>query len=289
MFSSLLLIAYICVILIFESTTTVQGGDLPKITPCAHEGLDAVLWMQTSAEFKAAAHSAYTQAGRAVDIALAAPEWTAAPEQSGQYEFLPPAVIVDIDETILDNSLFEGELVRSHGRYSDSLWNTWVSQARAEAIPGSLKFIRYCEQKNVKVFYITNRSAKDEEATKKNLSALGYPVTPEPDVMLCLGERPEWNSSDKGTRRAYVAKTHRILVMVGDDLGDFLSGIKDTPQIRDALLEKHIDKFGERWFIIPNPAYGSWERSLYDFRNNLSHEEILKMKNAFIESFRSKH
>jgi acid phosphatase len=273
-------------LILFGCSSRLCAGDSPQLTSDAHAGLDAVLWVQTSAEYKATAHAAYRQAMRAVDAGLLAATRTAAIEQTGEFTALLPAVIVDIDETILDNSPFNGELALSRSSYSDSLWSEWVSRAQAKAVPGALDFVRYCAQKKVEVFYITNRSANDETATRKNLTELGFPLPEDRDVIYCYGEKSEWKTSDKGARRSLVAATHRILVMVGDDLGDFLSGVKDSLQKREALVEKRLDKFGDCWFIIPNPMYGSWERAIYDFRVDLPPAEKLRIKATKVKSFR---
>ncbi|MEO8274871.1 MAG: HAD family acid phosphatase [Thermoanaerobaculia bacterium] len=241
--------------------------------------LGAVLWMQTSAEYRALALSAFARARAELDLALKTPTWTAALEQTGDFAGRPPAVIVDVDETMLDNSPYEGDRIRAGQRYDEASWHSWVDRATAEAIPGALDFARYAAAQGVTVFYVTNRAAMYEEATRTNLRTRGFPVATERDTVLLAGERPEW-TSDKGTRRTEVAREFRILLLVGDDLGDFVSGARALPDERVALAERYADRWQERWILIPNAYYGSWERALSGNERGLSDDEVLRRKMA---------
>ncbi len=249
-----------------------------------HELLNATLWIQTSAEHWAACRSTYGAATRALDAALADPGWTAALEQTGSFGSLPPAVIVDLDETILDNSPFAGRLVSDRIPFDPKVWAQWVARADAAALPGSLDFIRHAQGRGVTVFYVTNRSADQEEATRANLSRLGIALPADTDTVLMSRERPEWRS-DKSSRRAFVAARYRVLLLVGDDLGDFVSGAAGTPENRVALAERYADYWGTRWFVIPNPMNGSWETAVYG--NEFPPDrEVLQRKLAKVKSFR---
>jgi acid phosphatase len=189
---------------------------------------------------------------------------------------------MDLDETVLDNSPFAGRMVRDRVPFDQRLWSEWVSRAEAGALPGSLEFIRRALDRGVAVFYVTNRSADQEAATRANLERLGLALPAGTDTVLMSRERPEWRS-DKGPRRAHVAATHRILLLLGDDLGDFVSGAQDTPENRVALAGRHDDKWGMRWFLIPNPMNGSWEMSLYE--GFPPDDEVLRSKLARVKSF----
>jgi 5'-nucleotidase (lipoprotein e(P4) family) len=228
----------------------------------AHENLNAVIWMQTALEYEATALQAYRLARLQLDAALADPAWTAAIEQTGGVSKLPPAVIVDVDETVLDNSYYQARMVRDNTAYAAATWDPWVREARATAIPGAREFTQYAAQKGVTVFYVTNRTANLEAATRKNLGAERFPLAEEVDTVLTRGERPEWNTSAKGRRRAHVARDFRILLLVGDDLGDFAVDASGTPPERRARMEPYADWWGRRWIMLPNPTYGSWERAI---------------------------
>ena len=227
-----------------------------------HENLNAVVWMQTAVEYEAASIQAYRLAQVQLDAALKEPSWTAALEQRGDASTLPPAVIVDVDETVLDNSYYQARMVRDRTEYSAKTWDPWVMEARATAIPGALEFAKYAASKGVTLFYITNRTANLEEATRRNLTSVGFPVEGRIDTLLTRGERPEWQASAKGARRAHVSAAYRILLLVGDDLGDFVVEPAGTVADRRARTAPQADWWGRRWIMIPNPSYGSWERAV---------------------------
>lgn len=237
----------------------------------AHENLHAVLWVQTAVEFRAATLQAYARARQQLDAALADPAWTAALEQGGDVSRLPPAVVLDLDETVLDNSPFQARAIqaqvaeRAAGRPSEGFdaaaWDAWCAEARAGAIPGAVEFLRYARTRGVTPFFVSNRSADLEPATRRNLAALGIEVDDAPDTVLLRRERPEWAASDKTARRTAVARTHRILLLVGDDLGDFVPS-DGTVQSRAARLAPDEARWGTQWIVLPNPMYGSWERAI---------------------------
>ncbi len=227
-----------------------------------HENLNAVLWMQTALEYEASAVQAYRQALLQLELAQKDAAWTAALEQTADSSKLPPAVILDIDETLLDNSYYQARQVRDNTPFTAETWDRWCLEARATAIPGALEFTREADKRGVAVFYITNRTANLEEATRKNLAALGFPLGSGADTVLTRGERPEWQASAKGPRRAHVAATHRVLLLIGDDLGDFVVEAAGTPQQRAARTAPQAGWWGRRWIMLPNPTYGSWERAI---------------------------
>lgn len=229
----------------------------------ANPMLHAVAWLQTAAEYRAAAAQGYAAASRSLDFALADSSWTAALEQQGAYGRLPPAVVLDVDETVLDNSPYQVRLIADRESFDDESWGRWVREARADPVPGALAFTRAAERAGVTVFYVTNRDAPLEEATRRNLARHGFPLEQGIDVLLLRGERPSWGS-DKGSRRAAVAERFRILLLIGDDLNDFASGALSDRAARRVLVDRHRERWGERWIVLPNPMYGSWERSLVE-------------------------
>jgi acid phosphatase len=146
--------------------------------------------------------------------------------------------------------------------YATSTWDPWVEEARATAVPGAVEFAQYAAKKGVTVFYVTNRTANLEAATRKNLAAENFPLADTIDTVLARGERPEWSASAKGPRRAFVARDYRILLLVGDDLGDFVVDASGTPDERETRAAAQSDWWGRRWIMVPNPTYGSWERAI---------------------------
>lgn len=231
-------------------------------TTAAHENLNAVLWVQTALEYEASALQAYRLAQLQLEAALADRSWTAALEQQPGASSLQPAVIVDVDETVLDNSYYQARMIRDNTSFTATTWDPWVLEARATAIPGAAEFARFAAARGVTIFYVTNRTANLEAATRKNLTAAGFPLTDGVDTVLVRGERPEWQASGKSSRRAHVARDYRILLLIGDDLGDFVVDAAGTPEERQARTRPQAGWWGERWIMLPNPTYGSWERAI---------------------------
>ena len=124
-----------------------------------------------------------------------------------------------------------------------------------------MEFLAYARSRGVTPIYITNRDHAVEQATRDVLTRLGAPVDTSRDAVLTRHENG-WDSSDKSARRAFVATSYRILLLVGDDFGDFVAGARTTLSERAALERKYADKWGTRWIALPNPTYGSWEQAL---------------------------
>ncbi len=226
--------------------------------PATHELLNATLWVQHSAEYRAVGLQAYNWAREQLDRALADPSWTAALEQTGDYSKLPPAIIIDVDETALDNSPNEARTIRDQTVFTYDTWDLWVEEARAEAVPGALEFCRYAAGKGVSIFYVTNRQDHLREATRRNLKALGFPLAKDAETVLTRG-----NNSDKGSRRSAIAREYRILLLIGDDARDFSSVfVGATPPERNDLPSAYVAYWGTKWIILPNTLYGDWEKVL---------------------------
>jgi len=251
----------------------------------AHPSLDAVLWEQTSAEYGASTEQAYRLARVQLDEALR-PEnagWTAAPEQVRDCGDLPPAVILDVDEGVIDTTSFQARIVERDGRFRLAAWNDWVREEKGRAIPGAVEFAQYARAKGVRIFYVTNREHAVEDATRRNLQALGFPVDADGGNILSRNEREGWGS-DKGSRREFIAAAYRVVLVAGDDLNDFLSGSRLPPRERVALARRWRSNWGTKWIVLPNPIYGGWERSLYGFDNQLDPTEILRRKLEQLET-----
>jgi acid phosphatase len=248
-----------------------------------HELLDSVLWAQTAVEHDAAYEQAYRQARAMLDRARKDKTWTAAIEQVRDYQRLPPAVVLDIDETILDNSPVEAAVARRGGAFDPALWDAWVRQERATPLPGALAFTRYAASQHVAVIYLTNRNASEKDVTRRTLARLGFPLPEGDETIYCRGDRPEWDN-EKSTRRAAVARRYRILLLIGDDLGDFLPGVRTTPEQRRRLAAPYLNRFGERWILLPNPMYGTWENALYVSDTPLNDAEQLRRKREQLRS-----
>ncbi|RPE80221.1 5'-nucleotidase, lipoprotein e(P4) family [Vulcaniibacterium tengchongense] len=234
----------------------------------ADDNLNAVLWMQASAEYRATAIGVYRAAADKLDLALKQPHWDAlVPEERGNPATgLKPAVIMDVDETVLDNSPYQARLVRDGREYDEVGWDAWVAEKKAKAVPGVVEFAKAATAKGVTILYLSNRATHLKDATLANLEAVGMPVADD-SVFLGLGtfvEGCEQNGSEKNCRRRLAGRRYRVLMQFGDQLGDFVQVVANTPQARARLLEEYDDWFGERWWMLPNPSYGAWEPALFN-------------------------
>jgi len=239
--------------------------------------LNATLWTQTAVEFKASSMAAFKLAEIMLDRALANKDWTAALEQGDNYQDKPPAVVLDVDETVLDNSEYEAWLIKAKENYSSKTWGPYIAEAISNPIPGSKEFINYAKSKGVEIFYVSNRKAPGEAGTRKNLTKLGYPINTKIDTVLLRGEKKSWGSA-KGTRRAYIAQNYRILLLLGDNMGDFVDARKATLAERNEILEKYKNNWSSKWITIANPMYGSWEGASFGYQWRASGDEKRKMK-----------
>jgi 5'-nucleotidase (lipoprotein e(P4) family) len=229
------------------------------------EGLNATLWMQRAPEYRAIAEQVYRQATQ--KLADPAPGSAALEQKDVAPDALarmPTAVIMDLDETVLDNTVYQARLLRDGTTYNARSWGEWVGAGEAQAVPGAREYIAAARRLGHAVFFVTNRDCTAppptpqdpcpaETATMKNLVALGIDNSPDPEHLLLRKEKPEWNTGAKSQRRALIAQKYRIVALVGDDLGDFV----DT-KVFAGDRERLEPRFGVSWFLLPNPIYGSW-------------------------------
>jgi len=226
------------------------------------ESLDALLWSTASAEYEAIAQQIFFQAKRQLKSQLDDIEQTAALEQSGDFSNKLPAVIVDLDETVLSNGAFHAQLLAEDMTFSEEAWKEWVYQSAARPVPGALEYTQYAAERGVTIFYITNRHSSLEQPTWENLDAMGFPLSWGKMQLLMRGAEADWDW-DKSSRRAFIADHYRVVQIVGDSIGDFISGTKDlTPAERRIESSRYLAYWGERWFMLPNPVYGDWESSI---------------------------
>ena len=232
------------------------------------DNLNAVLWMQRSAEYRAVAEQTYRAAADRLDAALQEPNWDAlVPEERGNAATgLKPAVVMDVDETVLDNSPYQARLIRNGKEFDEVSWDQWVSEKKAKPIPGVVDFAKAASAKGITVLYVSNRAVHLTDATLANLRSAGLPVA-DNSVLLGLGtvvKDCEQNGSEKNCRRKLVGQQYRVLMQFGDQFGDFVQVVANTPDGRAQLLQQYHDWFGERWWMLPNPSYGSWEPALFN-------------------------
>ena len=239
----------------------------------ANDNLNAVLWMQKSVEYKANAEAVFALAKIRLDQALKDKSWTAAPaEQTGDFKNLTPAIVADADETVLDNSGYQAWMVANGETFNPKTWTKFVNSQTSTAVPGAVEFAKYAESKGVRVFYVTNRTKGEEPATRENMRKLGFPMQANIDTILTAKEQPDWGSA-KGTRRAAIAKHYRILLLLGDNFGDFTDAYKGSVDERQKVYEENAARWGRDWLMLPNPSYGSFESAPFGGNFKLPIEE----------------
>lgn len=228
------------------------ASSTPTVDPTrelALMGSDAVLWQNASAEAYWIYEQAYEQAATKLMwniVELAATYGEGQPRK-------PMAVIVDIDETVLDNSPYQVEAIE-HGRTFDPQdWRAWTDKAIARPSPGALEFLLHAQQASCEVFYITNRETAERASTLKNLIAHGFPNADEAHLLLMDG------TSDKTERRARVHATHDVVLLVGDQLRDFDERFKDrSVNNGKATVDALADSLSKYFILLPNPMYGTY-------------------------------
>lgn len=258
--------------LILLSAILVSCGSTQKATVAtsSHDKLlMAVAWYQHSAEMMALYYQGFNIAKQRLDQAVEA-----------NHSAKSLAVVVDIDETMLDNSPFEATLI-NNGDFQEG-WYNWTSKASAKALPGALEFADYAKSKKVDIFYITNRDDNERIATLKNLQNAGFPFTTEDhlltrsDLSYSMG-----NTSSKTGRRTKVAENHEIILLIGDNLNDFSDVFEDrsTNNGKDVVAINQL-QFGQKFIILPNPMYGAWEKPLLNYKDGLNDEEKTRLLKA---------
>ncbi len=207
--------------------------------------LMATLYVQRAAEYKALCYQAYNLAQFKLDEKIS--------KYIGNKQL---AVIVDIDETVLDNSPFSAKSIIENTDYP-KYWDEWCNLAKAPSIPGSVEFLKYAESRGVETFYVSNRKIHLTPATLKNLQDNGFPFADSSHLFL------RSKSSDKEIRRDFIREDHDLLLYFGDALGDFLPAFDEpSTEVRNALAKEVQNSFGEDYIVLPNPTYGTWMNSL---------------------------
>lgn len=248
----------------FAMAFLLPGCDRSETTNHQDQLLQATLWFQQSDELRAIFIQTYYLAGMELESKMAF-----------EYEKLP-AVVLDIDETVLDNSPHTARQILDDRAFNNETWDEWCLLCEAGPLPGAVEFTRLASEMGVEVFYISNRGIHLLDATLKNLQKAGFPNADSTHVLLKMGD------PGKEARRSKIAETHEILMLIGDNLGDFSVAFEDrlSDQARRSL-EEYRDSFGTSFFVLPNPMYGGWEQP---FRGRSQEETYLRKLEA-LESY----
>ena len=216
-----------------------------------------VLYMQKAAEYRALAFQAYNLARLRLDADLDKKNVKKLPKDQRK---MPRAIVVDIDETVLDNSPAQAFGIRNGKGFNLPDWYAWGDMKKAKAIPGAVDFLNYAVSKGVKIFYISNRDEVQKAATIENLKTVGFNDVSAENVLLRTKE------SGKDARRSVAAEKQRVVMLIGDNLDDFTSAFeKKSVADRFAEVEKVREEFGKRFIVLPNAMYGTWENAIYEY------------------------
>lgn len=229
-----------------------------------------LLWMRTSAEYRALAYQGYNVAMNAVKMAVTDPS----------HQRKPLAIVLDADETVVDNTKLMGEsIVNGNGRFDAPWWRQAVHQGKSQAMPGAVEFLNEVHKQGVEIFYVSNRYAPvNLDVTIQNFKELGFPSVDKDHVLLFEKD------SDKQPRFDMIAKKYYVIVYMGDNAGDFPIGTKGkTLAERNAIIDNHKEDFGTTFVVFPNPAYGSWVSALAKGYQNLSPEEQKQINNQYLQ------
>ena len=229
-----------------------------------------LLWMRTSAEYRALAYQGYNVAMNAVKMAVTDPS----------HQRKPLAIVLDADETVVDNTKLMGEsIVNGNGRFDAPWWRQAVYQGKSQAMPGAVEFLNEVHKQGVEIFYVSNRYAPvNLDVTIQNFKELGFPSVDKDHVLLFEKD------SDKQPRFAMIAKKYYVIVYMGDNAGDFPIGTKGkTLAERNSIIDAHKEDFGTTFVVFPNPAYGSWVSALAKGYQNLSPEEQKQVNNQYLQ------
>ena len=229
-----------------------------------------LLWMRTSAEYRALAYQGYNVAMNVVKMAVTDPS----------HQRKPLAIVLDADETVVDNTKLMGEsIVNGNGRFDAPWWRQAVHQGKSQAMPGAVEFLNEVHKQGVEIFYVSNRYAPvNLDVTIQNFKELGFPSIDKDHVLLFEKD------SDKQPRFDMIAKKYYVVVYMGDNAGDFPIGTKGkTLAERNGIIDAHKEDFGTTFVVFPNPAYGSWVSALAKGYQNLSPEEQKQVNNQYLQ------
>jgi len=224
------------------------------------------IFTQQAAEYRALCYQAYNLAEmRLLEIIKSNPE--------------KPAVVLDLDETVLDNSSFTAWQITSDTPFSEDDWAIWTDMAVAPEVPGATRFLKFADSLGVTLFYVSNRDSSALQPTIKNMQDLGIPQLGEEHFML------KTTTSGKESRRQAVRDAgHNIVMLIGDNLGDFHHRWdKQQNPVRKHWVDSLYSEFGQNFIVLPNTLYGTWEGALYNFDWSLSNEQRDSLRKAGLE------
>lgn len=238
-------------LLLAVPVASVNASSTESEAPDSNLLTDAVAWRQTAAEYRALYYQGFNIAKARLDQALAE-------QKPGDKK---PAIISDIDDTILSSNSYWGYLIaQDKAFFDDPSWDRWVADNGPTLTPGALEFLNYAKSRGVEVFYVSSRDQGDKtyEYALNNLRKYKLPDADEAHVTVLR------ESSNKEPAQHKIAEQFNVLLMLGDNLNDFeRSYYVDTVEKRAQLVDDNHDKFGGRYILFPNPTDGHWIKAIF--------------------------
>lgn len=257
----------------FITASTAQQAAQPAQATADNEyQAGAILWMQKAAEYRALAYQAFNLARWQLDADLNKKNSKKLPKIERKK---PRAIMVDIDETVLDNSPANAYLVKNRLPFNLKDWYAWGEMRKAKPIPGAVDFQNYAESKGVHFFFVSNRDEVQKQATIDNLKGVGFTNVSAENVLL------RENDSSKEPRRQQILAKYRIVFFMGDNLDDH-SIVFEKKSIADrfAEVDKAKELFGKKYILLPNAMYGTWESAIYNYGRLTEREKAQKRAGA---------
>ncbi|MGX7111550.1 5'-nucleotidase, lipoprotein e(P4) family [Gemella cuniculi] len=212
----------------------------------SRENTMGTLWYQNAAEVDALYQQGYNIATNKLKEHLKTPTSK------------PYSIVLDLDETVLNNIPYQVQNIKDGTGFNPENWDKWVQKAEAKPVAGAKEFLQFADKNKVQIYYISDRTDSQIDATIKNLKEQGIPVQGRDHLMF----KKDGDKSKEG-RRQEVMKHTNLILLFGDNLVDFADFSKTSETDRTKMFEELKAEFGEKFIIFPNPMYGSWESAVY--------------------------
>jgi 5'-nucleotidase (lipoprotein e(P4) family) len=236
--------------------------------------VQSILWFQRSPEMQALYLQSFNSAKKALKYNI-------------NHKIFPNkknAVVVDIDETVLNNSLYEGWLYINNKVFNGATWTEWVNESKAKPLPGTIDFLNYAKKIGCEIFYISNRRKDTQlKGTLIDLKRYNLPFADENHLFLkAKSDTTLTGITTKENRRLKIEDklNFEILLLCGDQAADFDKAFDvqkegTENQIKDSIL-KYKEKFGSKFIIVPNPMYSSWLNKIMSTKSKNDSCDVLK-------------
>lgn len=248
-----------------SSQATKKGDD--ATTELYQRNVLALSWMQNAAEYRALCYQAYNGAYEHVKASLK------------QKTDKPRAIILDLDETVIDNIPAEATIneVARNGKDFNDYWLAWESMASANAMPGAAEFLKKVDKLGVQIFYVSNRSCMNVDFTNKNLKSLKFPMK---NKIRCKD-----NTSNKKARFDKILEKYNVVAFLGDNATDFPISIYGVNgEDRNKIVDKNSSQFGVKYFVLPNPVYGEWFSQIDPNLLKQSHSKMVELVDKSVKN-----